>query len=254
MAKFRTVLLTLLIGNRTAASLLFLGLFFGIFVAQTDGVAAAGERAAVGERKDASYSNNGKTSENGSESARRNEPLALGRRAFERAEEEAARRRFEATRPDGDVETGGESTPVPSATDETNGENGASGVDALRVVRQNAYSGNVVFYELSNGLRVLLKKTTEARVGFRVVLRDAGALGEREAAGTGLARLTAALVVEEANARAAADAEGSGARLRGRVEREGTVFALDVAEDEFNAALQRIVDAVWRSTFDEARF
>lgn len=253
MAKFRTVLLTLLIGNRTAASLLFFGLFFGIFVAQTDGV-AADERAAVGARSDAPYSNNDKTSENGSENERRNEPLALGRRAFERAEEEAARRRFETTRPDGGVETGGETTPVPIATDETDGENGVSGVDALRVVRQNAYSGNVVFYELSNGLRVLLKKTTEARVGFRVVLRDAGALGEREAAGTGLARLTAALVVEEANARTAADAEGSGARLRGRVEREGTVFALDVAEDEFDAALERIVDAVWRSTFDEARF
>ncbi len=236
MAKFRTVLLTLLIGKRAAASLLFFGLFFGIFVAQNF------VGAAIGERKNDPYSNKDKTSENGV----RNAPLPLGRRALEEAERERANARistFEAAPNDAEA---------PSAPPSL--ETASLAVDAPRVVRQNAYSGNVVFYELSNGLRVLLKKTTEPRVGIRAVLRDAGALGEREAAGTGLARLTAELVVEGANARTAANAEGSGARFRGRVDREGTVFALDVAEEEFASALERTVDALWRSRFDEAGF
>ncbi|MBR4834587.1 MAG: hypothetical protein IKU86_09720, partial [Thermoguttaceae bacterium] len=190
MAKFRTVLLTLLIGNRAAASLLFLGFFCGIFVAQNVAV-AADEKAAVGERKHAPYSNKDKTSEK----AVRSEPLPLGRQAFERAEEEAERRRDEARTSTFESKPSVERTPLASPTPH-NVEPAALAVDAPRVVRQNAYSGNVVFYELSNGLRVLLKKTTESRVGIRAVLRDAGSLGEREAAGTGLARLTAALVAE----------------------------------------------------------
>lgn len=269
--KFRTVLLTLLIGNRTAASLLFFGLFFGIFVAQNVGV-VADEKGALGDPKNALYSNNDKTQENASESfgvvepivsaenvedgalGRTTEPLPLGRRAFERVAEEEEERRRAASRTS-TFETDAVPTAAapfaPSSRPETPfASEGRS--EEPRVVRQNAYSGAVVFYELSNGLRVLLKKTTERRVGIRVVLRDAGTLGEREAAGSGIAATTASLVVESANEilRSGA-ADDCGARLRSRVGREGTVLAVDVAAERFETALAATTDALWRSTFDE---
>ena len=253
--KFRTVLLTLLIGNRSAASLLFFGLFFGIFVAQNVG-GAADEKAAVDARKQTPYSINDKTQEKTSDwgdergaSSRMSEPLPLGRRAFERLAEEDERRRGTALRTL-TFETGDASPferPEPESTERRG--------DAPRVVRQNVYSGAVVFYELSNGLRVLLKKTTERRVGIRVVLRDVGTLGEREAAGSGVAALTASLVAESANEILRNGAEDDcGARLRSRIEREGTVLALDVAAERFETALAATTDALWRSTFDDERF
>lgn len=273
--KFRTVLLTLLIGNRSAASLLFFGLFFGIFVAQNVGGAADGRTASNG-RPDASYSNNDKTqgdassesgetgttlpteSVEGGASGRTLEPLPLGRRAFERlAETEEERRRaasrtstFE--RADAPSENAPSvaplERPVRAETPSTAERRG----DEPRVVRQNAYSGAVVFYELSNGLRVLLKKTTERRVGIRVVLRDVGTLGEREAAGSGIAATTVSLVADRANEILRnGEADDCGARLRSRVEREGAVLALDVAAERFETALAATTDALWRSTFDE---
>ena len=280
--KFQTALLTLLIGNRLTASLLFFGFFFGVFVAKTSDAERVASRAAANEEKggkNAPYSNNDKTQENafpssgfvGTPFPEKNEeteaakaPLPLGRRAFERlAEAEEARRRSETrtstfelgadgeaepeeTRASRPLEVATVSRPLPIPRSEGN---------EPRVVRQNAYSGAVVFYELSNGLRVLLKKTTERRVGIRVVLRDVGTLGEREAAGSGIAALTAATLAENANAilqRGAAD--DCGARARSRIDREGTVLALDVAEERFETALAATTDALWRSTFDEARF
>lgn len=274
--KFRTVLLTLLIGNRTAASLLFFGLFFGIYVAQNVGV-VADEKAALGEPKKSSYSNNDKTQENASSSGlqigatvpaenvedgalrRTSEPLPLGRRAFERvAEDETLRRAasrtstFETLGAFDDADGGASLDFAPSGEETTRPEEAAA---TPRLVRQNAYSGNVVFYELSNGLRVLLKKTTERRVGIRIALRDAGTSGEREAPGSGVAALTASLVAENANALLASEAAGADvARLRWRVDREGAVFAIDAADDEAEAAFVAATDALWRSTFDEARF
>lgn len=261
--KFRTVLLTLLIGNRLAASLLFLGFFCRILVAQ-NGVVAGAEETPLGALQNAPYSINGKTRENAAEtfgeieasrsassvenvaSSRANEPLPLGRRAFERrAETEGERRRAESR------------ISLFASSDEPTDESGAPERrgEEPRVVRQNAYSGAVVFYELSNGLRVLLKKTTERRVGIRVVLRDVGTLGEREGAGSGIAASVAWLVAENANETLQNGAAGDcGARLRSRVEREGTVFALDVAEERFETALAATLDALWRSTFDAARF
>ncbi|MBR2005210.1 MAG: insulinase family protein [Thermoguttaceae bacterium] len=274
--KFRTVLLTLLIGNRTAASLLFFGLFFGIFVAQNVGV-VADEKAALGGQKNAPYSINDKTQENASDSLgvvepivstesvedgaleRTSEPLPLGRRAFERVAEEDEERRRSATRTStfetfdaADEPNVGTAGGFTSSGEETTRPSEAA--TAPRLVRQNAYSGNVVFYELSNGLRVLLKKTTERRVGIRIALRDAGTLGEREAPGSGVAALTASLVAENANALLASEAAGADvARLRWRVDREGTVFAIDAADDEAETAFIAATDALWRSTFDEER-
>ncbi|MBQ2850785.1 MAG: insulinase family protein [Thermoguttaceae bacterium] len=258
-------MLTLLIGNRLAASLLFFGLFFGISGALDVGVAAE-EKTTLddwrNEFENVPYSNNDKTQENASNSVgdirttvseesvedgalgRANEPLPLGRRALERLASENEERRRNETLERGVV-------PTPSllaqgeafAAKERDGE--------LRVVRQNAYSGSVVFYELSNGLRILLKKTTERRVGIRVAARDVGTLGEREAAGSGLAALTASLVVESANEILRnGESDDCGARMRSRVGREGTVFALDVAAERFETALAATTDALWRSTFD----
>lgn len=292
MAKFRTVLLTLLIGNRSAASLLFFGLFFGIFVAQTFRV-AADEKGTLGERKKAPYSINDKTQENASSSSvavertvsasnvedgalgRASEPLPLGRRAFERsaeaakaaAKEEASKAAAEAAEAaalqrslaaPSSVATE-DAPPVDASFAEPWDLEAASGAEDWasepRVVRRNAYSDAVVFYELSNGLRVLVKRTTERRVGIRVVLRDAGTLGEREAAGSGISALSASLVAERANEilRDGAE-EDCGARLRARVGREGTVLALDVAAERFEFALAATTDALWRSTFDEDQF
>ncbi|MBR4976409.1 MAG: hypothetical protein IKY61_05090, partial [Thermoguttaceae bacterium] len=254
--KFRTVLLTLLIGNRLAASLLFLGFFCWIFVAQNVGV-AADEETALGARKNAPYSINDKTQENASSVVgdirttvpaenvedgalgRTTEPLPLGRRAFERRADANEERRSNATR----------LLPFElSDAPRQPGDASERREDEPRVVRQNAYSGAVVFYELSNGLRVLLKKTKERRVGIRVVLRDVGPLGEREAAGSGLAATTAWLVAENANEILQNGAAGDcGARLRSRVGREGTVLAIDVAEERFETALAATTDALWRS-------
>lgn len=264
--KFRTVLFILLIGNRAAASLLFFGLFFGIFVAQNVGV-VADEKAALGERKKAPYSNNDKTQENASDSGgeigttvpaenaeegalgRTSEPLPLGRRAFERLAEADEERRRAASRTSTFERV---DAALPAFASETEASASERRAAAPRVVRQNAYSGAVVFYELSNGLRVLLKKTTERRVGIRVVLRDVGTLGEREAAGSGIAALAASLVAENANETLQnGAADDCGARLRFRVGREGTVLALDVAAERFETALAATTDALWRSTFDD---
>ena len=257
--KFRTVLLTLLIGNRSAASLLFFGLFFGIFVALNAGVAA--DEPAGDALKNISYSNNDKTRENAStlsaesvEDAalgRTTEPLPLGRRAFERRAEADENRRRAASQ----ISTFERSDAPAASAPLAPSERTPRWEDEPRVVRQNAYSGAVVFYELSNGLRVLLKKTTERRVGIRVALRDVGTLGEREAAGSGIAATTVSLVVESANELLQnGAAEDCGARLRSRVGREGTVLALDVAEERFETALAATTDALWRSTFDAERF
>ncbi len=271
--KFRTVLLTLLIGNRTAASLLFFGLFFAIFVAQNVGV-GADKKKTLGEPKNALYSNNDKTQKNASSSGveigttvptesgesgasgRTTDPLPLGRRAFERlAEAEEERRRAAAQISTFERTDAPSVSPLEQSVRSKTPSTTEGGAVEPRVVRQNVYSGAVVFYELSNGLRVLLKKTTECRAGLRVVLRDVGTLGEREAAGSGIAALTASLVVENANEilqNGAAD--DCGARLRSRVGREGTVLALDVAAERFETALAATTDALWRSTFDAERF
>lgn len=261
--KFRTVLLTLLIGNRLAASLLFLGFFCGIFVAQNVGVAADDKGAPVA-RKNVSYSNNDKTqgkpsnavgeiattvpADNVEDGAlrRASEPLPLGRRAFERLAEEEEKRRRDASRVPGDERSDAslEKAVASESWEET-----------PRVVRQNAYSDGVVFYELSNGLRALIRKTDERRVGIRVVLRDAGTLGEREAAGSGIAARTAWLVAEAANdILRSGESDDCGARLRSRVGRDGVVFSLDVAAERFETALAATTDALWRSTFDAERF
>ena len=270
MVKFRKILPTLLIGNRSATSLLFLGFFCGILVAQNVGVAADDETA-VDARKNVPYSINDKTQENASNLrsvgepiptenvddgalGRTSEPLPLGRRAFERiAETNEELRNAEQISAFGAFDELGD-----AATD--GGNDGANAADEKTseppsLVRQNAYSGNVVFYELSNGLRVLLKKTTDRRVGIRIVLRDAGTLGERDAAGSGVAALTASLVAENANALLASGEEGGDvARLRWRVDREGTVFSIDASDDEAAAAFAAATEALWRSTFDEERF
>lgn len=228
---------------------------------------AADEITTLDGRKNAPYSINDKTQENAAKLAdeigttdateRTTEPLPLGRRAFERvAEAEENRRRAESRT--STFETDAVPTPgaplasfEPAPRSETSFA--AEGREpAPRVVRQNVYSGAVLFYELSNGLRVLLKKTTERRVGIRVVLRDAGTLGEREAAGSGIAASTASLVAEKANEILQNGAANDcGARLRARTEREGTVLALDVAAERFETALAATTDALWRSTFDE---
>lgn len=278
--KFRTVLLTLLIGNRLSASLLFLGFFCGIFAAQIPTVAEDEETAFDG-RKNVPYSINDKTQENASnlvgETAatvsaenvanvengalgRMSEPLPLGRRAFERLAEADEERRRAASRTSRFETLDAPPTVAPLEPSEppTRLETSLaaeSSEDLPRVVRQNVYSGAVLFYELSNGLRVLLKKTTERRVGIRVALRDAGTLGEREAAGSGIAALTVSLVAEAANEilqNGAAD--DCGARLRARVGREGAVLAIDVAAERFETALAATTDALWRSTFDAEPF
>lgn len=178
-------------------------------------------------------------------------PLPLGRRAAERiAAERAANgnspfaaatttRRFAAAQPERAER--GEIPRLESV--------------APTVVRRGVFPENVVFCEASNGLRILLKQTSEPRAVVRIFAPEAGTLGEREFSGSGIARLTAELVANGASRRRPSGSPNDlETKFRWKTDAEGAFFALDVDSADLSTALVFALDVATRPTFDENDF